>query len=201
MKTINTSILLFFLFCGFCTSSVSALEGLSANVAGTSNYLWRGLEQTGGKAAVSGGIDYDIGSGFYVGTWLSDADWAEEMTYELDVYGGFSGNISDSMTYDVGFTHYAYPDAVANLDFTEVNASLGFGAFSISYVVLVDAEGADAGDDSYISADAEFEVATDLALALHVGTGTDEFYAGESFVEYGASLSKDVLFLGSLLPI
>ena len=36
--------------------SAFAIEGLSANVAATSNYLWRGVEQTNGKAAISGGI-------------------------------------------------------------------------------------------------------------------------------------------------
>ena len=54
-------------------TSASAVEGLSANVSATSNYLWRGLEQTGGESAISGGIDYAADSGFYVGTWASNA--------------------------------------------------------------------------------------------------------------------------------
>ena len=60
----SCSILTAFLF----SSNVYAVDGLSANVAVTNNYLWRGLEQTNGQSAVSGGIDYASDSGFYAGT-------------------------------------------------------------------------------------------------------------------------------------
>ncbi len=179
----------------FTSTQALAVEGLSANVAVTNNYLWRGLEQTNGAAAVSGGIDYSAASGFYIGTWVSDADWSAGMTYELDIYGGFAGE-TKSFSYDLGFVHYAYPDSTENVDFTEVNASVTMGAFTFGYAVLADAKGVDFGDDSYLSLDAEFELAADIGLALHIGAGTDEFYAGEEFVEYGASLSKSNFTFG-----
>lgn len=172
-----------------------AVEGLSANVAATSNYLWRGLEQTNGKSAISGGIDYAANNGFYLGTWVSNAEWSDGMTYELDIYGGFAGE-TDNFAYDIGFVHYAYPDSNDDVDFTEINASISVGVFSFGYAVLADAEGVDFGDDSYISAGAEFEVAKELTLAINIGKGTDDFYAGESFINYGASLSKNGFTLG-----
>lgn len=175
--------------------NVTAVEGLSANVGATSNYLWRGLEQTNGSSAISGGIDYAADSGFYVGTWVSSADWSEGMSYELDIYGGFSGE-TENFSYDVGFVHFAYPDSNDDVDFTEVNASVSFGAFTLGYAVLADAQGVDFGDDSYISVDAEFEVASEIGLAFHLGKGTDDFYAGEEFVDYGASLSKSGFTFG-----
>jgi uncharacterized protein (TIGR02001 family) len=93
----------------------NAIECLTANVALSSNYLWRDLEQTNGDAAVSGGIDYAIDSGFYVGSWVSNASWSERMTYELDIYAGYSNQYKE-LTYDVGFVHYAYPDSTENVD-------------------------------------------------------------------------------------
>jgi uncharacterized protein (TIGR02001 family) len=57
----------------------SAVEGLSGNVALTNNYLWRGLEQNNGESAVSGGLDFSASSGFYVGTWVSNASWSAGM--------------------------------------------------------------------------------------------------------------------------
>jgi len=173
----------------------AAVDGLSANVGATNNYLWRGLEQTNGKVGVSGGIDYKSESGFYAGTWVSNAEWSEGMTYELDLYGGFSGQ-TESFSYDIGLIHYAYPDSVQDVDFTEINASLTMKMFTLGYAVLADAEGADFADDSYISLDAEFEIATDLALVLHLGRGTDDFYAGEAFIDYGASLHKNGFSFG-----
>jgi len=179
----------------FSSIQVHAVEGLSANAAVTNNYLWRGLEQTNGAAAVSGGIDYAAASGFYVGTWVSDADWAAGMTYELDVYGGYAAE-TENFSYDLGFVHYAYPDSVDDVDFTEVNASLTFGNFTFGYAVLADAKDIDFGDDSYLSIDAEFELASEIGLTLHIGTGTDDFYAGEEFVDYGASISKNNFTFG-----
>ena len=187
----SCSMLTTFLF----SSNVYAVEGLSANVAVTNNYLWRGIEQTNGKSAISGGIDYASDSGFYAGTWVSNADWAPEMSYELDFYGGFAGEIN-GLGYDLGLIYYAYPDSRDDVDFSEISASLSYSVFSLSYAVLAEAEGADFADDSYISGDVSFELASEIGLTLHIGTGTDEFYAGESFIDYSASLSKSGFTFG-----
>lgn len=50
----------------FC---VSAQAEVTANIAASSNYYWRGITQTDDGAAVSGGLDYSNESGFYAGTW------------------------------------------------------------------------------------------------------------------------------------
>ncbi len=170
------------------STSALAVDGLSANVGATSNYLWRGVTQTNNDAAVSGGIDYSASSGFYAGVWTSNASWAEDMTYEADIYGGFSGDLGNGFGYDVGYIYYGY-DSDANSDFSEVYANLSYGAFSIGYNTLVDSDANGSfGDDTYITADAEFEVAKDLSLAFHLGNY--DFDAGGDYTDYGVSLSK-----------
>ncbi|WP_448546935.1 TorF family putative porin [Thalassotalea fusca] len=178
------------------STTTFAENSLTANVGVTSNYLWRGLEQTNGKAAISGGIDYAHNSGFYVGTWVSNADWAQGMTYELDVYGGYTGSFND-FEFDVGFIQYAYPDAIEDVDFSELYTSVTYGAFTLGYATLVDAQGNDFGDDSYLSLDANVNIAQEFTLSLHIGTGTDEFYAGESFADYSISVSKNSFSIGA----
>jgi uncharacterized protein (TIGR02001 family) len=171
------------------STSVLAIDGLSANAAATNNYLWRGVTQTTNSAAISGGIDYETASGFSVGTWASNADWAENMTYELDVYAAYSNELDSGIGYSVGYIYYAY-DSDADADFSEVNFSLSYDAYSITYNTLVDSDAdGDFGDDSYISADAEFEISAGLALGLHVGSY--EFDAGGDYIDYGVSLSKN----------
>lgn len=170
-------------------SSAHAVEGLSANAAASSNYLWRGVTQTTNSAAVSGGIDYEHTSGFSVGTWASNADWAENMTYELDVYAAYSNELDNGLGYSIGYIYYAY-DSDADSDFSEVNFSLSYDAFSITYNTLVDSDAdGDFGDDTYISADAAFEISEGLELGLHVGSY--DFDAGGDYVDYGISLSKN----------
>ncbi len=177
--------------------NAAAANELSANVGVTSNYLWRGLEQTGGKAAVSGGIDYSAESGFYVGVWASNADWADGMTYELDFYGGFGGAINDTVSYDVGFIYYAYPDETSgDADFSEVYANFSFGALTLGVAVLADGEGADAGDTIYASADYAFSLANEAEVALHIGSYSGDWLAEDS-IDYGISVSKSGFTLGA----
>ncbi|NMP30466.1 hypothetical protein HII17_02725 [Thalassotalea sp. M1531] len=177
-----------------------AVEGLSANVGLTSNYLWRGVTQTDDGAAISGGIDYANESGFYAGTWASNVDFGDDASYELDFYFGFGGDLGDSgFGYDVGYIYYAYPDSAETdgsneYDFGEIYGSLSYDVFSVTanYGVNND-DGAEWADSAlYISADAAFEIAEGLELAFHVGNYTfDDDYDDGDYTDYGVSLSKN----------
>lgn len=184
------------------TSTAVSAE-VTANAAATSNYLWRGQEQTGGDAAVSGGIDYSHESGFYAGTWASNASWADEMTYELDLYAGFGGAINDDVSYDVGYIYYAYPDAAsqADADFSEIYASLSMGGFSFGASVLATSaasgDGTDFGDSLYLSADYGFAVGSNgTEMALHVGHYSGDFIGDDNIIDYGVAISKDGFTFG-----
>jgi len=195
---LSLSLISLFATTSLMSTQASAVEGLSANVAATSNYLWRGLEQTGGSSAVSGGIDYSAASGFYVGTWASNASWGDMKT-ELDFYSGFGGNINEDVSYDVGYIYYAYPDSVADEnDFSEVYASLSTAGFTFGVAVLADSEaggdGAEFGDSVYANIDYSFALASGAEIALHVGDYSGDF-SSES-TDFGASISKDGFTLG-----
>ncbi|GLX87418.1 hypothetical protein tloyanaT_36710 [Thalassotalea loyana] len=179
------------------STQASAVEGLSANVGLTSNYLWRGVSQTDDGAAISGGIDYASDSGFYVGTWASNVDFGDDASYELDFYAGFGGEFGDGIGYDVGYIYYAYPDSAEvdssnEYDFGEIYGSLSYGAFSVTANYGLHAQ--DAGevfeDALYISADAAFEVAEGLELGLHIGNYSFDLDGAEDYTDYGISLSK-----------
>jgi len=185
---------------GMMTSiQASAVEGLSANVSATSNYLWRGVTQTDDAAAVSGGIDYANESGFYAGTWASNVDFGDDASFELDFYLGFSGDLGDSgLGYDVGYIYYAYPDSAETVsdneyDFGEIYGSLSYENFSIAanYGVNND-DGAEWADSAlYISADAAFEITNGLELGFHVGNYSfDDDFDDADYTDYGISLSK-----------
>ena len=91
---------------------------VSSNVSASSNYLFRGVTQTDGAAAVQGGLDYEHASGFYAGGWGSNVDFGDGTSYELDL-AGFSGSVEE-LGYDVGYIYYAYPDAPDSIDFGEL---------------------------------------------------------------------------------
>jgi len=52
---------------------------VSFNIAGVTDYRYRGLSQTRLKPALQGGADYvNNPSGFYAGTWLSTIKWTKD---------------------------------------------------------------------------------------------------------------------------
>jgi len=120
-------------------SSIAQAE-ISANIGVTSNYIWRGVTQSGDEAAVSGGVDYAHDSGFYLGTWASSLGGGGE---ELDIYAGFSGEAGD-IGYDIGVNRYMYPSA-NDIDFTELYASVSFGPVTGGLAYTFEAEKANAG--------------------------------------------------------
>ena len=109
---------------------------ISANVAYTSDYFWRGLTQSNDNFSLQGGFDYVHESGFYLGTWAAGVEFAgsdntvdnPRAFQELEGYGGFKGKVGTDITYNVGIIHYAYPGAnnAFNYDFNEAYGSLGF---------------------------------------------------------------------------
>ena len=102
---------------------------ISGNAAVTSDYRFRGLSFSDGDIAVQGGIDVAHESGFYVGTWGSSIE--DSATYghtELDVYAGWSGEVTSGLTLDAGLLYYIYPNGEGGLagpsDYFEPYASV-----------------------------------------------------------------------------
>jgi uncharacterized protein (TIGR02001 family) len=110
--------------------SAIAQGDLSANIAATNDYVWRGVSQTDNDFAIQGGLDYTNG-GFYVGTWASNVDFGSDADIEVDVYGGFRGALTESLSFDVGVIGYVYPGE-DDLDFLEVKAGLGYTVDALS---------------------------------------------------------------------
>jgi uncharacterized protein (TIGR02001 family) len=104
---------------------------VTGSAAIVSDYRFRGVSLSNGDPAVQAGITVSHSSGFYIATWgssiyagdqtitLDDGLGAPESytngsygSLELDVFGGWTGAVTDGVTVDVGFLYYLYPDAV-----------------------------------------------------------------------------------------
>lgn len=159
---------------------------ISYNVGLYSQYIFRGLTQTGEEPAIQGGVDYSHSSGFYAGVWASNISWLEDgavydnSSIEIDVYGGYRNSIGDTgIGYDVGLLQYIYPgDLVAGAAIDEAETTEVYGALSwkwlqgkVSYVVSDDAWGTIDGQGTwYAEANANIPVGeTGLTVNLHVG--------------------------------
>lgn len=154
----------------------------SANVALASEYRFRGVDLSGGDIAIQGGFDVAHQSGFYLGTWASslDEDTVGFGSTELDVYGGWSGNLTEGLIGDVGVIQYIYPDAgPGDFDYTEFygSARFSFGpaesTVGVAYAPKQDSLGGT--DNFYVYTDVGFSIPdTPVSVKGHLGY-TDGF--------------------------
>ncbi len=106
---------------------------LTANISLTSKYKFRGQDQGNTKwfsPAVQGGFDWTAG-GFYLGNWNSNVGFAGSI--EMDFYGGYRGEITKGLSYDVGLLQYYYPEKDKAINFNTLEA---YGALTWEFLTL-----------------------------------------------------------------
>ena len=73
------------------TSPALAIDGLAANGAITTDYVFRGITQSAKRPAVQAGLDYRlVDSGFAVGTWVSSIDFGDGSNLEWDLFADYN---------------------------------------------------------------------------------------------------------------
>ncbi len=175
----------------------------SANVALSTDYVYRGQSQTGNLPAVSGGLDYAHESGFYLGTWASNVDFGNNVTMELDLYGGYGGDLgSTGISYDVGLLYYLYPGQPSGADFNFIEGYVGFGydftdelSTGVTFRATPDWQGA-TGDGFNVEGTADYSLPYGFTLSGMVGHQTvDEnaTWGTPDWTYYSIGLSKTII--------
>lgn len=152
---------------------------LSYNVGVTSDYRFRGMAQTSTNPALQGGVDFAHKSGFYLGAWGSNVSWikdyagATEGSLELDLYGGYKGEISKDFTYDLGLITYQYPGntAATNANTTEIYGALTFGLVTAKYSRSTGnfIANPNSSGSAYFEVAATIDLGNGYALTPHIG--------------------------------
>lgn len=182
-------------------ASGQAVAGTSGNVGAVSEYMFRGLAQTGG-ASVQGGIDYETDFGLYVGTWASNIGFGGGT--EQDFYVGFGGE-AGIVAYDVGVTYYWYPEEDETgdeLSTVELYASLGLGPVTLAAaygdeVNFFIGDGA-AKEALYLNLSGSIPVSdtlsVDLAVGNYSGDEIERFLANgdNSYTDFSLGVAKSL---------
>jgi len=177
---------------------------LSFNVGAVTDYRYRGISQTRVKPAVQGGVDYAAG-GLYVGAWASTIKWIKDAggdaSYELDLYGGYKGEISPGIGFDVGLLRYLYPSTGA-ANTTELYGAVTFGPATVKYshATTNTFGNPDSKNSSYIDLSAGFDVGG-FTVTPHIGYQKIDgpLSSVGSYADYALTVSKD--FSGVLLSV
>ena len=144
----------------------------SGNVAISSDYVFRGLSQTAGKAAVSAGYDVSHSSGLSAGIWASNVSSALG-SLEIDLYAAYGFKVG-AVDVSVGYINYTYNTA-ANGGEANVSGTLS---------------------DYYYEANYSYDVAAIKGLNLGLHYGSDRASSND---DYAIALNYPVLgFTGTL---
>ena len=101
---------------GLC--SEARAQDVSANVAVTSDYVFRGVSQTRERPAISAGVDL-TNEGFYAGAWASNVDFGDSTDAEVDLYAGYRPEVA-GYALDFGVVGYLYPGQPEGADYDYV---------------------------------------------------------------------------------
>jgi len=160
---------------------------ISANVAMTSNYVWRGMTQSDDSPAIQGGFDLDY-KGIYVGVWGSNVEFAgSDASMEFDAYAGYTNEIS-GLTYDIGYIQYAYPNDSKALNFGEAYIGLGYDfevvAISAKYSLGIETNDLDPENayEGSVSVPLPMDISVDGTVGNYENTG----------VYYSAGITKTI---------
>ena len=210
----------------FAQAAAPAPENtLAFNVGAVSQYRFRGIEQTSGKPAIQGGLDYTHKSGLYLGAWASNVNWIKDFNgatqgdYEVDLYGGFKGEIMAGLGYDLGMITYQYPGnnsgaagtpgagGFSKADTTEFYIGLSYNVLTFKYSQsLGDFLGnLNSNASRYIELAANFDLGNGYTLTPHVGRQTvpNQNFGGAvgvpavtdgtaaNYTDYSLTLGKD----------
>jgi uncharacterized protein (TIGR02001 family) len=185
---------------------------VSSNVSLVSDYLYRGISQSGALPALQGGFDLSHASGLYAGvwgssiSWVSDAGLANSAGLELDTYAGYKGTAAD-IGYDIGFLRYNYPGsyvaAAIKPDTNEIYGALSYSIVTakLSYSLgdlfgVSKAQGSTYAElnASYAIADTGITVGGHAGLQTYTGATADAAKAGgadPTYSDYKLSVTKD----------
>ena len=165
----------------------------TGNVAFTSDYVFRGISQTGGHTALQGGFDVAHTSGLSAGVWASNISWAPSTSLEVDLYVNYGFSLSKDFSASVGYLAYVY-EGNSSINTGEINASVSAYGFTakLSHAVT-DYFGIAGSGTQYYELNYAYEVAAvkGLSLALHYGV-TDGKNAADNDEDYAIGLSYPV---------
>lgn len=179
---------------------------LSFNAGVVSDYRYRGISQSRLKPAAQGGLDFAHKNGFYLGAWGSSIKWIKDSgstdgSLELDLYGGYKGELSKGLAYDVGVLRYEYVGnklgAVtnyANANTTEVYGALTAGVFTAKYSrSLTNLFGnINSKGSQYLDLSAAFDLGSGWTLTPHVGRQLVKNSPTYHYTDYSLTVAKDL---------
>jgi len=214
LKLVVPVVLAASVLCGTAAAQTASPSPVTGNMTIASEYRFRGIDQTAGKPAIQGGVDYSHASGVYLGNWNSNVSQGAGYlggSIEMDFYGGWKKAFGD-FGLDVGAIYYYYPgtDAGAtglalsnpnstktstgNVTNTEFYIGGSWKFLSVKwfhslgdYFSIPDTSGTD-----YFDFAATYDMGSGWGLVGHVGLLKVNGYSDLDYTDYKLGVTKDI---------
>lgn len=160
-------------------STLPAFAGIDGYLGYTSDYMWRGVSQTSGNAAIQGELSVSKG-GLYGGVWASEVDFGDEATYEMDLFLGYELMVSDKFSLDVGVIQYNWDKGYDDVEELFVKGNLK----NISVAYYVDMEDSD-NDYMEMGLKLPFVKFMDVSLNYGMFDSENDFWAMNMVKDWG----------------
>jgi uncharacterized protein (TIGR02001 family) len=192
---------------------------VSYNMGVVTDYRYRGISQSRLEPALQGGFDLAHKNGLYLGVWGSTVKWIKDAGIaasprvdtgsnflELDIYGGYKGELAKDVAYDLGLLQYWYPSnnyqaiaGAANANTLEVYAAVTSGPLTAKYsYALTDlfgtadsTNGLSSKGSGYLDISTSFELTKGLTLVPHIGRQVVKNFNQYSYNDYSLALNKE----------
>lgn len=178
---------------------------LSFNLAGVSDYRYRGISQTRLNPALQGGADYvNNPTGLYASAWASTISWTKDSGgsggVELDLSAGKRGQLGSGIGYDMGLLVYVYADnglkdvtGLADANTQELYGQLSYGPAYIKYAQTVsNLFGiANSKNSGYLDLGANIELAQGWTANLHAGYQNVKNNDASSYTDWKVGVTRD----------
>ena len=178
--------------------TLAADSSVAFNAGVVTDYRYRGISQSRLQPALQGGVDFTAGA-FYLGAWGSTIKWIKDANgdanAEFDIYGGYKGEITKGVGYDIGLLTYQYPSngLTPSANTLEVYGAITPGPVTAKYSrSTTNLFGfANSKGSGYLDISATFDVAG-FAVTPHIGRQTVKNNGASSYTDYSLAISKEV---------
>ena len=174
--------------------------GVSGSASVLSDYVWRGVSQTGGDPALQleGFLEHE--SGFYAGAWATNVDFTgageedDGIDWELDAIVGWSGTLGEGAEVDVFLSRVAFPGSRDgyDYDYTELEVDLSFAEYFTVGVAYSNDIFNLGGKGIYWFGGAEVPLGeSGIGLLVNAGHYDLDDAAGDSYNDYLVGLTRE----------
>ena len=174
-------------------STAHATE-IGGSISLVSDYVFRGVSQTGEDPALQADLNASWSSGFYAGVWASNVDFGpgDDTDLEVDLYAGWAGQ-AGPVDLDIMAAAYTYPGADgADQEFVEITAGAAYAIDNVTVDVRAwvspDYYGS-SGVSTYVEAGLAYAVTDRVSLDVRGGHSSFEDLPDADYSDYSAGVS------------